>query len=228
MAISKIIFDSVTQMDLTSDTVSVNNLISPNTAHGADGELVIGTAYGGGITPSATHHIIHLEFSDSTDTDIDVYYNDSLIGTMITAYEPATYGAKTVTLAQLDNTTWYNSLDIPIGVELIDYTNALRDIAIDSQGEEYPLEWYYASDYTPVAPNMTFSYTGGLWVYIGVYDASKNFLRSIYIFNDATPNPNDSNTGSGTLSGNELTDAAFIRISGTGTNSSYMSLVRLT
>ena len=48
MAISKIILNGVTQMDLTADTVAANNLIAPNTAHGADGEPVVGTASGGG------------------------------------------------------------------------------------------------------------------------------------------------------------------------------------
>lgn len=47
MAISKIILNGVTQMDLTADTVAANNLITPNTAHGADGEAVAGTASGG-------------------------------------------------------------------------------------------------------------------------------------------------------------------------------------
>lgn len=48
MAISKIILNGVTQIDLTSDTVVANNLIAPNTAHGADGEAIVGTASGGG------------------------------------------------------------------------------------------------------------------------------------------------------------------------------------
>lgn len=47
MAISKIILNGVTQMDLTADTVAASNLISPNTAHGADGEAIVGTASGG-------------------------------------------------------------------------------------------------------------------------------------------------------------------------------------
>lgn len=47
MAISKIILNGVTQIDLTADTVAANNLISPNTAHGADGQAVVGTASGG-------------------------------------------------------------------------------------------------------------------------------------------------------------------------------------
>lgn len=66
--------------------------------------------YGG-----ATQHVIHLEFSDSTDTDIDVYYDDSLIGTMITSYEPSTwtYGNKTVYVAELDGVEWYNATPSP-------------------------------------------------------------------------------------------------------------------
>ena len=48
MAISKIILNGVTQMDLTQDTVAASNLISPNTAHGADGLAVTGTATAGG------------------------------------------------------------------------------------------------------------------------------------------------------------------------------------
>ena len=46
MAISKIILNGVVQMDLTLDTVEASNLISPNTAHGADGEAITGTASG--------------------------------------------------------------------------------------------------------------------------------------------------------------------------------------
>lgn len=48
MAISKIILNGVTQIDLTQDSVAANNLIAPNTAHGADGEPIVGTASGGG------------------------------------------------------------------------------------------------------------------------------------------------------------------------------------
>ena len=65
------------------------------------------SGYQVGTASSATHHVIHLEFTDSTDTDIDVYYDNSLIGTMITAYEPTTYGQKTVDSAELDGVEWY-------------------------------------------------------------------------------------------------------------------------
>lgn len=47
MAISKIILNGVTQMDVTGVTVQASNLIAPNTAIGADGNQVTGTATGG-------------------------------------------------------------------------------------------------------------------------------------------------------------------------------------
>ena len=43
MAISKLIFDGVTQMDLTGDTVAADKLLQNYTAHGADGEAVAGS-----------------------------------------------------------------------------------------------------------------------------------------------------------------------------------------
>lgn len=61
----------------------------------------------GGGTPSATTHTIYFEFSDNTNTTIIGYWDDSFISNAITATEPTTYGAKTVTLAQLDGVTWY-------------------------------------------------------------------------------------------------------------------------
>lgn len=53
MAFSKIILNGTTLMDLTSDTVAVANLLSPNTAHDAAGLAITGTAVAG-ITPSGT------------------------------------------------------------------------------------------------------------------------------------------------------------------------------
>jgi len=191
-----------------------------------NGYIVLPSTGGGGSTPSATQHNIYFEFSDSTSTTIPVYYDDSYISTMITAYTPTTYGQKTVTLAQLDNVTWYEPAAIPIGVQLIDYTKCKADTIIDEYGNEYSEQWYYASDFTEVDPTMTFSYTGAWWFYIGVYDENKNVLRSIYIYSDGTVDPNDSNIGHGTLSGNKLTGAKYVRITSTGTSSEHLSLIR--
>ena len=59
MAISKVIYDGTTQIDLTGVTVATNNLVSPNTALGADGQSVTGnvtfvTYYTGSSTPSSS------------------------------------------------------------------------------------------------------------------------------------------------------------------------------
>ena len=101
-----------TTTDVTNYATAVTNIPNAYTltdvsnTTGTTAQITAGSGGGGG---GATQHEIHLEFTDSTDTDINVYYDDSLIGTMITAYGPATwtYGNKTVDSAALDNVTWY-------------------------------------------------------------------------------------------------------------------------
>lgn len=190
----------------------------------ANGYIVLPSAGGGG--GGATQHTIHLEFSDSTDTDVDVYYDDSLIGAMITAYEPSTwtYSSKTVTLAQLDNVTWYDKQSIPIGVELIDFTTLSANTSIDGDGDAYTEQYYYATDYTAVESGMTFSYLAGTWTRIGVYNSSKVCINVIEVWNDGS---GSGNVYSGTLSGAKLpTGSAYVRIASPGNDSTYMSLIR--
>ena len=240
--------DGTSLIDISSDTVTADKLMQGYTAHDRTGALITGTATGGGgsVTqdqdgyivlpstgggsPSATQHTIHLEFSDSTDTDISVYYDDSLLGTMITAYEPSTwtYSSKTVTLAQLDNVTWYDKQSIPIGVELIDFTKLTEDYVINSSGQAVAEQWYCASDYTPIESGMTFSYSGCRWFYLGFYDSTKSPISTIYIFNDTTESSLTSNLGEGTLSGNEIPqNAAYVRITGVNYQGAYhLSLIR--
>lgn len=85
MAISKIILNGVTQMDLTGDTVVADKLLSPYTAHGADGEPVTGTASGGVAknvqvvqgttrTTSSTMTAIGAEMTVSKTGTYDVYW----------------------------------------------------------------------------------------------------------------------------------------------------------
>ena len=66
MAISKIILNGVTQMDLTSDTVEASNLLQNNTAHKNDGTQVTGTATQG-ITPTGTLNITANDTYDVTN-----------------------------------------------------------------------------------------------------------------------------------------------------------------
>ncbi len=163
MAISKIILNGVTQIDLTQDTVNANNLIAPNTAHGANGESITGIATSGsstlttktitlngtysanndsvdgynsvtvnvqngasmaevsntygteivissaqGATPSVTRHTLYFEYEDKTTETEYIYYDDTLVGTAITATTPTTRNSKTVTSAQLDGVEWYS------------------------------------------------------------------------------------------------------------------------
>ena len=186
----------------------------------------MGSNSGGGGTPSATTHTIYFELSDGTDASIVAYYNDSFISNAITSTKPSTYNNKTVTLAQLDGVTWYEPINIPIGVELVDYTKVTNNTAIDDDGNTFEQEWCYTSDYIAVDPSMTFTYTAYYWFYIGVYDDSHNVLKTIYVMNDATQDPDDGNIGHGTLSGNKLTSASYVRLCGPGADSESMSLIR--
>ena len=210
MAISKIILNGVTQIDLTQDTVTANNLIASNTAHGANGEAITGSASqgitptgtlnittngthdvtnyasavvsvsNGGSTPSATKHTIHFDFSDETDTDIDVYYDDALLATMIRAYIPATYGQKTVTLAQLDGVTWYEPANIPLNTQLIDYNDVLTGYTVDSDGSVITSEARNCvTDYTQIDPTMTFAFKCRQYAEIGFYNAQKNPIVTV-------------------------------------------------
>lgn len=93
----------------SNGTLTIDNVSNTSSYRFANGITYSYTlvAYGEGGGGGATQHEIHLEFTDSTDTDIDVYYDDPLISTMITSYDPVTYGQKTVDSAALDNVVWY-------------------------------------------------------------------------------------------------------------------------
>ena len=87
----------------SSVTAAIPNAFTITDVSNTSGTTAQITASTGG----ATQHVIHFEFTDTTDADINVYYTDSLISTMITAYTPETYGQKTVDTAALDNVVWY-------------------------------------------------------------------------------------------------------------------------
>lgn len=96
---------TITALDISDTTAVAGDVAQGKYFYTAQGVKTAGTGSGG--SPSATQHTIYFEFSDSTDTTINAWYDDSFISDAITATEPTTYGQKTVTLAQLDGVTWY-------------------------------------------------------------------------------------------------------------------------
>ena len=180
------------------------------------------------VTSGTAQHSIYFEFSDSTNTTINAWYNDSFISNAITATTPTTYNNKTVTLAQLDGTTWYEPQNIPLNTELIDFTKIVVGYVIDGDnGEETTSQWSCCSDYTVIDPTMTFSYIGYRWYYIAFYNSSKTFISSIYMANASGTLSGDYLHG--TLSGSDIpSNAMYIRISTNPTNptSSQLSLIR--
>lgn len=78
MAISKIILNGVTQMDVTGDTVTAATLMSPKTAHGADGVQITGTAVEKTLTTkSITANGTYNASSDNADGYSSVTVNVS-------------------------------------------------------------------------------------------------------------------------------------------------------
>lgn len=119
---------SITQNGTTTEDVSAY----------ANAQIVVNVPTGGG-TPSQTHHVIHFEFSDGTDTDIDAYWDGTFISDAITATTPATYNNKTVTEASLDGTPWYTYSPSAETWNTIYENNSLQ--YNPDQTEQYPYCW---------------------------------------------------------------------------------------
>lgn len=185
----------------------------------------------GSGTPSATAHEIYFEFSDNTNTTITAYYDDSFISDAITATVPRTYGSKTVGLAQLDGTTWYNPANIPLNTQLVDFTTVISDHNINSSGELVEAQWYGATDYIMIDPTMTFSFKANMWGDEAFYDASKTFISAFSPYNSGiSADPNNSTVAVGTIGGSGISipsNAKFIRLSTLASpNDTVCSLIR--
>ena len=116
MAISKIILNGTTQMDLTQDTVTAATLMSPRTAHGADGQAITGTASAGGDTMYFRAYwddSLHQVVSEKTYRQIEAAIEDGksvfMLGipnpdsvSVLAAYDP-TPGVRQATFMGIDN-----------------------------------------------------------------------------------------------------------------------------
>ena len=75
MAFSKVILNGTTLMDVTSDTVASNNLLTGYTATGADGQQVVGSATGGNDFIVTFSWNSSLWACDKTYAEIEAAYN---------------------------------------------------------------------------------------------------------------------------------------------------------
>lgn len=214
----------------SNGTLTIDTVVNSSGARWPSG-ITYSYTLVGFATP--TEHIIHLEFSDSSETDISLNYDNSLIGTMITAYEPSTwtYSNKTVMLAELDGTAWYDKQSIPLNTELVNLTTVVANYNLNSSGELQEAQWYGATDYIRIDPNMEFSFRSHMWAYSAFYDSSQNFISGFTpYYSGVSADPNDSNVAVGTLGGTGISipsTAAYIRLSTLAQpDNSIVSLIR--
>lgn len=218
---------TITALDISDTTTIASDVAQGKYFYTAQGVKTAGTGSGG--SPSATQHTIYFEFSDSTNATITAYWDDSFISNSITATTPTTYGGKTVTLAQLDNVTWYEvSDDIPLNTELVDYTKVMTGYAINNSGviENTGQSWDAISDYIPIDPSMTFAFKTNRWYNVGFYNASKNMVRVVSGSDIESSSSGDTSTG--TLNASNIpSTAAYIILAGKSYSlQTTMSLIR--
>ena len=87
MAVNKVVYGGRTLIDLTSDTVTAETLAEGVTAHGANGELIVGTMVAGsaGYVVQAT-----------APEDTDVLWVDSANGYILKFYDETSTSWKAI------------------------------------------------------------------------------------------------------------------------------------
>ena len=217
---------TITATDISDTTAVASDVASGKYFYTAQGVKTQGTASGG--TPSQTQHSIYFEFSDSTDTTITGYWDDSFISNAITATTPTTYGQKTVTLAQLDGVTWYEvGGDIPLNTELVDYTAVRTGYLIDNSGNIVSGEsWECVTDYMPVDSTMTFTWKMRDWYTFALYDASKTPVITYNAHDIADSTASDVATGTLNSSRIPATAKYVVLVGNSYALQSSLSLIR--
>ena len=130
MAVAKVIYDGVTKIDLTSDTVASSNLVSGYTATGADGEQVQGA-----LTSNTSSDLI---VSGATVTVPSGYYPD----------------AASVTIPSTTHTTPTISIGSD-GLVTATHTQTAGYVAAGTTSSTYQMSTRGASTYTPTTSNIT-------------------------------------------------------------------------
>lgn len=179
-----------------------------------------------GGTPSATAHTIYFEFSDNTNTTITAYWDGTFISDAIRATTPKTYNNKTVTLAQLDGTTWYEPADIPLNTQLVDYNAVRTGYDVDADGSIVTSEtWNCVTDYMAINSVMVFSFACMQYANIGFYDKNMSPIKTV-VANDIKDSAADY-VAYGTLRAPTIPiNAAYVVLQGNSYGIEQLSLIR--
>lgn len=120
MAFSKIIFNGTTQIDLTQDTVATDNLLTNYTAHGADGNQVIGTATGGGEPTLQTKSVSYSPSTSAQSATVTADTGYDGLSQVNVSISAMSLQAKTVTPTTSQQViTPDNSEDLVVGLSSI-------------------------------------------------------------------------------------------------------------
>ena len=182
--------------------------------------------YENGGTPSATRHTLYFEFEDGTNQTVYAYYDDAFISSAITATTPTTYNNKTVTLAQLDGTTWYEPADIPLNTQLVDYNAVRTGYAVEADGSIVTSEaWDCVTDYIAIDSVMVFSFACAQYSTRGFYDKNMSPIKAV-VANDIKDSAADYNAY-GILSSTTIPiNAAYVVLQGNSYGIERLSLIR--
>lgn len=164
MAISKVIYKSSasaqgeTWMDLTADTVASGNLISPNTAHGADGQSITGSVGSGTEgTPIATKGTVSnhsVNITPSVTNTAGVISGGTHTGTQVTVTAAELEsGTKSITQNGTGiDVTGYSAVDVAVPSG----TAAVIDVVeqLPGGGEHHIITGVDISDTTAVASDV--------------------------------------------------------------------------
>lgn len=142
---------------------------------------VVNVPTSGGGGSSATQHTISFTLWDDTTATIPVYYDDSLLNTIITSFKPTMYNNKQIAQASLDNVIWFNpSVRVPLNTQLIDFSKVKEHYGLDGDtGEEEEYEWSSVTDYIHIDPDMTFSIINYRWFGLYFYDTNKTYINAM-------------------------------------------------